>query len=81
MPLTSATRAREIRIKGGDENGSLKQDRDARDGGLGEFATSGKNASGAAIGDAGYWTATYVRDGGAWKVRMLTGFPKAPPPE
>jgi ketosteroid isomerase-like protein len=49
--------------------------------GLGEFTTSGKNASGAAIGGAGYWTATYVRDGGLWKVRMLTGFPKAPPPK
>jgi uncharacterized protein (TIGR02246 family) len=49
--------------------------------GMGESVTSGKNASGAAIGDAAYWTATYVRDGGAWKLRMLTVVPKAPPPK
>ncbi|MEH2513483.1 ketosteroid isomerase-like protein [Nitrobacteraceae bacterium AZCC 1564] len=49
--------------------------------GIGEFQTSGKNASGAAIGDSGYWTAIYTRDGGAWKIRMLTALPKAPPPQ
>lgn len=49
--------------------------------GMGEFQTSGKNASGAAIGETGLWTATYIRDGGTWKIRMLTGFPKAPPPK
>jgi ketosteroid isomerase-like protein len=49
--------------------------------GIGEFSNSGKNASGAAIGGPGYWTATYVRDGGVWKLRMLTAFPKAPPPK
>jgi ketosteroid isomerase-like protein len=49
--------------------------------GVGEFQTSGKNPSGAAIGESGYWTATYVRDGGTWKLRMLTGFPKPPPPK
>jgi ketosteroid isomerase-like protein len=49
--------------------------------GLGEFQTGGKNASGAAIGETGLWTATYIRDGGAWKIRMLTGFPKALPPK
>ena len=49
--------------------------------GIGEYITSGKNASGAAIGTTGVWTAAYVRDGGAWKLRMLTGFPKAPPPK
>lgn len=48
--------------------------------GIGESVTSGKNASGAAIGDNGHWTATYVRDGGAWKMRMLTTVPKASPP-
>ena len=27
----------------------------------------------------GTWAATYVRDGGKLKVRMLTGVPKPPP--
>jgi ketosteroid isomerase-like protein len=45
--------------------------------GIGEYLTSGKDASGAAIGASGHWTATYIRNGGAWKVRMLTAFPKA----
>jgi hypothetical protein len=49
--------------------------------GMGEFRTSGKNASGVAIGDSGYWTAVYARDGGEWKIRMLTALPKAPPPQ
>jgi uncharacterized protein (TIGR02246 family) len=47
--------------------------------GIGQFLTSGKNVSGAPIGEAGYWTATYVRDDGAWKIRMLTAFQKGPP--
>jgi ketosteroid isomerase-like protein len=49
--------------------------------GIGEFQTSGKNDSGAAIGETGVWTATYTREGGTWKIRMLTGLPKAPPPK
>jgi ketosteroid isomerase-like protein len=49
--------------------------------GMGEFKTGGKDASGAAIGETGLWTATYIRDGGTWKIRMLTGLPKAPPPK
>ena len=48
---------------------------------IGDWQTSGKNASGEAIGDSGHWTATHLRDGGAWKIRMLTAFPKAPPPK
>src|SRR5947209_7871151 len=48
--------------------------------GMGEYQTSGKTASGAAIGETGLWTGTYTRDGGVWKIRMLTGLPKAPPP-
>ena len=35
---------------------------------IGEYSMSGKNASGAAIEGIGNWTATYVRDGGAWKI-------------
>jgi len=27
----------------------------------------------------GHWTAVYVRDGGAWKIRLLTAFPNPPP--
>jgi ketosteroid isomerase-like protein len=49
--------------------------------GIGEYSMSGKNASGAALEGGGNWTATYVRQGGTWKIRMLTGFPKAPPPK
>jgi len=29
--------------------------------------------------DDGHWTAVYVRDGGAWKIRLLTAFPNPPP--
>jgi uncharacterized protein (TIGR02246 family) len=27
----------------------------------------------------GHWTAVYVRDGAAWKIRLLTAFPNPPP--
>jgi uncharacterized protein (TIGR02246 family) len=27
----------------------------------------------------GHWTAVYVRDGGAWKIRLLTAVPDLPP--
>ena len=47
---------------------------------IGEYVSSGKDASGAAVGGSGHWTGTYVRDGGAWKLRMLTVSPKASPP-
>ena len=46
--------------------------------GMGKFRVSGKNASGAAIEVAGIWTTTYVREGGAWKPRMLTTVPQPP---
>jgi len=29
---------------------------------------------------AGLWTATYVREGGKWKIRMLSAIPQQPPP-
>jgi len=29
----------------------------------------------------GRWTAVDVRVGGQWKIRMLTAFPKPPPPQ
>jgi uncharacterized protein (TIGR02246 family) len=46
----------------------------------GEFRLTGKNESGAPIEINGFWTAIDVREGGTWKVRMLTAMPKAPPP-
>ena len=49
--------------------------------GIGEYEMTGKNSSGAAVEDKGRWTATYLREGGIWKIRMLTGFPAAPPPK
>jgi ketosteroid isomerase-like protein len=46
---------------------------------MGEFRQTGKNQSGAPIENAGLWTATDVREDGHWKIRMLTGMPKAQP--
>jgi ketosteroid isomerase-like protein len=46
---------------------------------MGEFRQTGKNESGAPIETVGLWTATDVREGGHWKIRMLTAMPKAPP--
>jgi ketosteroid isomerase-like protein len=48
--------------------------------GMGQVRFTGKNQSGASIEAAAFWTATYVREGGKWKVRMLTASPKPPPP-
>ncbi len=48
---------------------------------MGEYRLTGKNESGAAMESAGRWTAVDVREGGKWKVRMLTAFPKPPPPQ
>jgi ketosteroid isomerase-like protein len=47
--------------------------------GLGKYRVTGTSQSGAPIENAGLWTATYVREGGKWKVRMLTGVPQPPP--
>jgi|HubBroStandDraft_6_1064221.scaffolds.fasta_scaffold111200_2 ketosteroid isomerase-like protein len=46
--------------------------------GMGKYRVTGKNPSGASIEDAGLWTATFVREGGKWKVRMLTTIPQPP---
>ena len=46
--------------------------------GMGKFRITGKNQSGAPIEGAGVWTATYVREGGKLKIRMLTGVPQPP---
>ena len=42
----------------------------------GEFHLTGKDASGAPIETAGLWTAVDVREGGTWKIRMLSAFPR-----
>lgn len=47
--------------------------------GMGKFRATGKNQSGAPIEVAGHWTATYVREGGKWKVRMTSIIPQPPP--
>ena len=49
--------------------------------GTGQSHYTGKNQSGAPIEFSAYWTATYVRESGEWKVRMLSGVAKAPPPK
>ncbi len=47
----------------------------------GEYHITGKNPSGAPIEVRGLWTSTDVREGGSWKIRLLSAFPKAPPPK
>lgn len=48
---------------------------------MGEYHITGKKQSGEALEVIGRWTAAYVRDGGNLKIRMLSAFPKAPPPK
>ncbi len=47
---------------------------------MGQYKITGKNQSGAPIEIGGLWTATDVRDGGTWKIRMLSAIPKPPQP-
>jgi ketosteroid isomerase-like protein len=47
---------------------------------MGEYNLTGKNQSGAPIEAGGIWTAVDVREGGAWKIRMLSAIPKPPQP-
>jgi ketosteroid isomerase-like protein len=47
---------------------------------LGEYHVTGKNESGELLEVVGRWTAVYVPEGGKLKIRMLSAFPKAPPP-
>jgi ketosteroid isomerase-like protein len=47
----------------------------------GEYHITGKSSSGAPIEVNGFWTGVDVREGGVWKIRMLSGIPKAPPPK
>jgi ketosteroid isomerase-like protein len=48
--------------------------------GIGHYRITGKNQSGAPIETAGIWTSTYVREGGKWKIRLLSAMPKPPQP-
>jgi uncharacterized protein (TIGR02246 family) len=45
---------------------------------VGEYHLSGRNQSGPLKLD-GHWTAVYVREGGTWKIRLLTAVPDPPP--
>jgi ketosteroid isomerase-like protein len=47
--------------------------------GAGKYRVSGTNASGTPIEVRGIWTATFVREGGKWKVGMLTSIPQPTP--
>ncbi|MDU6377197.1 MAG: nuclear transport factor 2 family protein [Bradyrhizobium sp.] len=48
---------------------------------IGQVHLTGKNAAGEPMDFKGLWTATDVREGGVWKIRVLAAFPKAPPPK
>jgi ketosteroid isomerase-like protein len=42
---------------------------------MGKYRIAGKDQSGAPIERGGYWTGTYVREAGKWKIRMETALP------
>jgi uncharacterized protein (TIGR02246 family) len=46
--------------------------------GIGEYHISGQGEKGPLKSD-GHYSAVYVRDGGAWKIRLLTAVRDAPP--
>jgi uncharacterized protein (TIGR02246 family) len=46
---------------------------------IGQYRTTGKDQSGAPIEAWGISTATYMRERGKWKIRMLSAIPKPPP--
>jgi ketosteroid isomerase-like protein len=45
---------------------------------IGQFRTTGTTQNGAAIDIRGFSAATYVREAGTWKIRMLSAIPKPP---
>jgi ketosteroid isomerase-like protein len=49
--------------------------------GMGKYRFTGKSREGAPIEAAGLWTATYVREGGKWKIRMSSVMPQPPTPQ
>lgn len=48
---------------------------------MGKYRVTGKSRDGAPIDVAGLWTATYVREGGKWKIRMSSIIPQEPSPQ
>jgi ketosteroid isomerase-like protein len=46
----------------------------------GESRVTGKSEKGDPLDVTVIWTSLDVRENGQWKIRMLTSFPKAPPP-
>ena len=49
--------------------------------GMGKYRVTGKSRDGAPIEVSGLWTATYVREGGKWKIRMWSVIPQEPSPQ
>jgi ketosteroid isomerase-like protein len=49
--------------------------------GMGKYRVTGKSREGGPIEGAGLWTATYVREGGKWKIRMWSVIPEEPSPQ
>ena len=49
--------------------------------GAGHFVVTGKAENGDAVKREGHWTAVYVVEEGAWKIRMLTAFQNPAPPK
>ena len=47
--------------------------------GIGTLQITGKNLKGEPVDFKARWTATYVRDGGKWKIRMQTAVPLPSP--
>ena len=43
---------------------------------IGQYRIAGKDQSGTPIERGGFWTATYVREGGELKIRMQTALPR-----
>lgn len=49
--------------------------------GMGKYRVTGKSREGGPIDAAGLWAATYVREGGKWKIRMWSVIPQEPSPQ
>ena len=47
--------------------------------GIGTVQITGKTLKGDPVDFRARWTATYIRDGGMWKIRMQTAVPLPPP--
>jgi ketosteroid isomerase-like protein len=45
---------------------------------MGQYRIAGKDKTGAPIERGGIWTATYIREGGKWKILMQTAMPRSP---